>query len=347
MKIRRLLAPIAMLCLTMLPAPWAGAQDKVRVKLGTLAPKASIYHRVLQEMGEAFRAAEGPGSAFTVYTDGSQGSESDVVRRMRIGQLNAAMNTAVGLAEIDPSVGVLQKMPLLFRSWEEVEYVSHALRPDIERRFLDKGFVVVLWAEAGWVRFFCKEPATQPSDLIGRRMFAWAGDSEQVAVMKALGYRPVVIETADIIPGLQTGLIDTVPVTPAWALATQLDRVAPNMIDLPWAPIVGALVVTRKAWDAMTPAARDALRQSAPRAARALREHQARSDTEAIAAMQKRGLNVTRPNPEQEAAWQELARRTYPMIRGQTIPAATFDEALRLVAEYRAQRPGVRQVAKP
>lgn len=339
MQSRRLLLPIAVLCLSMLITPWAGAQDRVRVKLGTLAPKASIYHRVLQEMGEAFRASEGPGSGFTVYTDGSQGSEADVVRRMRIGQLNAAMITVVGLTEIDPSAGVLQKMPLLFRSWEEVEYVSHALRPDIERRFLEKGFVVVLWAEAGWVRFFCKEPATQPSDLKGRRMFAWSGDSEQVSMMKALGYRPVVLETADIIPGLQTGLVDVVPVTPTWALATQLDRLAPNMIDVRWAPIVGALVFTRKAWDSMTPAARDALRQSAPRAAQALHEHQVRSDSEAIAAMQKRGLQVLQPSPDQDATWQELARRAYPMIRGQTIPSATFDEALRLIAEYRARPP--------
>ena len=56
-------------------------------------------------------------------------------------------------------------------------------------------------------------------------------------------------------------------------------------------------------------------------------------------AMQKRGLHVLKPTPEQDAAWQELARRTYPMIRGQTIPSATFDEALRLVAEYRTARP--------
>jgi TRAP-type C4-dicarboxylate transport system substrate-binding protein len=339
MRSRPLLFPIVVLCLAMLVAPWAGAQEKVRVKLGTLAPRASVYHRVLQEMGESFRAAEGPGSAFTVYTDGSQGSEADVVRRMRIGQLNAAMITAIGLAEIDPSVSVLQKMPLLFRSSAELEHVSHALRPDIERRFLEKGFVVVLWAEAGWVRFFCKEPASQPADLRGRRMFAWAGDNEQVGLMKALGYRPVVLETADLIPGMQTGLIDTAPVTPAWALATQLDRIAPHMIDVRWAPMVGALVVTRKAWESMTPAARDALRQSAPRAALALHEHQVRSDNEAIVAMQKRGLQVVKPSPAQEVAWQEFAARTYPLIRGHTVPAASFDEALRLVAEYRARNP--------
>lgn len=316
--------------------PSALADEPVRIKLGTLGPKGSVYHRVLQEMGEAFRGAEGAGSSFTIYTDGSQGSEADVVRRMRIGQLNAAMMTVVGLSEIDMSASALQKMPLLFRSSEEVEYVGRTLRPEIERRFLDKGFVVVLWAEAGWVRFFCKEPAAQPDDLRTRRMFAWAGDNEQVEMMKTLGYRPVVLETADIIPGLQTGLIDTVPVTPMWALATQLDRMAPNMIDIKWVPIVGALVFTRKAWDSMTRASRDALRQSGVRAAKELHEYQVRSDAEAITAMEKRGLRVQHMTPELETAWDQLAQRAYSLIRGHTVPAATFDETLRLIAEYRA-----------
>ena len=335
---RRLMLQGAGLAIASSLAPiWAGAAEPVRVKLGTLAPKGSIYYRTLQEMGEAFRAAEGNGATFTIYGDGSQGSEADVVRRMRIGQLNAAMMTVVGLTEIDPSAGVLQKMPLFFRSWEEVEYVSRALRPEMERRFLEKGFVVALWTEAGWVRFFSKEPATHPAELRNRRMFAWSGDSEQVAIMKALGYRPVVLETADIIPGLQTGLLDTVPVTPTWALATQLDRSAPNMIDVRWAPIVGALVFTRKAWDAMTPAARDALTKAAPNAAKVLHEHQVRADAEAIVAMERRGLKVLRPSAEQEVAWKEVAKQAYPLIRGQTVPASVFDEAERLVVEFRAK----------
>ena len=88
----------------------------------------------------------------------------------------------------------------------------------------------------------------------------------------------------------------------------------------------------------MTPAGRDALRKSAPRAAQLLHEHQVRADAEAIVAMEKRGLRVLRPNPEQQAAWKQVAQRTYPMIRGQTVPSPVFDEAQRLLAQYRASR---------
>lgn len=307
----------------------------VRIKLGTLAPKGSIYHRTLQEMGEAWRQAEGPGATFVIYPDGAQGGEADMVRRMRVGQLNAAAISMVGLSNVERSAAALQVMPLVYRSWHEVEHVQTALRPALEKRLYDKGFVLLLWVEAGWVRFFTTAPGAHPDDFRQRKLFVWAGDNAEVEITKALGYRPVAIETADIFPGLQTGLIDTVPMTAMWALATQVDRLAPYMVDIKWAPILGAVVVTRKVWDEMSPAGRTALRTAAQKATLELRAYQARADDEAIEVMARRGLKVQRLTPELQAAWQALAHKAYPLVRGRTVPADTFDEVNRLLAEYR------------
>src|SRR5258706_12807436 len=125
----------------------AQAQEAAKIRLGTLAPRGTSWHRSLLEMGEKWRAAQGSGSAFIVYTDGSQGGEADMVRRMRVGQLNAALLSVVGLNDIDDSVTALQKMPLVFRSWQEVDYVREKLRPAMEQRFYDKGFVVLYWGD--------------------------------------------------------------------------------------------------------------------------------------------------------------------------------------------------------
>lgn len=320
-------------------APAARAESRVHIKFATIAPKGSVYHRVLQQIGAAIRQSEGDGASVTYYTDGSQGGEADVVRRMRIGQLNATLMSVVGLSEIEPSVSVLQKMPLLFRTTDEIDYVGKSLLPQVERNLLAKGFVAVLWSDAGWVRFFVKEPGAVPADLKARRMWAWSGDPEQVEIMKQLGYRPVVLETADVIPGLQTGLIDTVPLTPMYALATQADTAAPYMIDVKWAPVFGAIVFSRQAWEGMSEATHAAVRAAAAAAGKELREYAARADVEAVAAMEKRGLKVVHPTPEQERAWAAFAQQLYPLIRGRTLPAASFDEALKLVGEYRATRP--------
>src|SRR2546421_3476157 len=207
------------------------AQESAKIRLGTLAPRGTSWHRSLLEMGEKWRAVQGAGSAFIVYTDGSQGGEADMVRRMRVGQLNAALLSVVGLTEIDDSVAVLQKMPMVFRSWEELDYLREKLRPTLEKRFLDKGFVVLFWGDAGWVRFFSREPALRPADYRRMKVFAWAGDNPQVEIMKTLGYQPVVLEISDILPWLQTGMINMVPSTPFYALIGQFYNHAPYMLD--------------------------------------------------------------------------------------------------------------------
>jgi len=227
-------------------------------------------------------------------------------------------------------------MPLMFRNWEEVDYVREKMRPAMEKKFLDKGFVVLAWGDAGWVRFFSKDAATRPDDYRKMKFFAWAGESEQQEIMKSLGYTPVPLETSDILPSIQTGMITAVPATPYFALASQVYATAPHMLDINWAPIVGALVVTKKAWDEMSPAARDALQAAGAQAGLHMRTKARQEVDEAVEAMKKRGLQVHKPTPEQLAEWNTLAEKLYPRIRGKMVPADTFDEVMALLKAYRA-----------
>ena len=322
---------------SLLAVSWpAVAQAAVQLRLGTLVPKNSLYHQHLLELGEAWRQAQGGGARFTVFTDGSQGGEAEMARRMRIGQLQGALMSVVGLREIEPSVAALQNLPLLFRNWDEVDHVREKMRAGMEQRFADRGFVVVAWGDAGWVRFFSKEAAVRPDDYRKMKFFAWAGEAEQQDIMKSIGYTPVPLETSDILPAIQTGMIDVVPSTPYFALASQVYDTARHMLEINWAPIVGALVVTRKAWDAMSPAGQQALRSAGERAGLQMRQ-QARAEVDqAVEAMQKRGLTVHRPSAEQLREWNALAENLYPRIRGSMVPADTFDDVLAHLKAFRA-----------
>ena len=326
-----------LLCLG-LALPLASHAATGALRIASLVPKNSLYHQQLLELGEAWRTAQGGGAKFVVFTDGSQGGEAELARRMRIGQLQGALLSVVGLREIEPSISALQSLPLLFKSWDEVDYVREKMRPAMEKKFLDKGFVVLGWGDAGWVRFFSKTAAFRPDDFKGKKFFAWGSEPEQQAIMKSLGYTPVPLETADILPAIQTGMISVVPSTPYFALASQIYETAPHMLEINWAPIVGALVVTRKAWDEMTPAAQTALRAAGEKAGVAMRTQARKEVDEAVAAMKKRGLVVNRPTPEQLREWQELADKLYPRIRGTMVPAETFDEVFSHLKAYRASK---------
>ena len=308
------------------------------LRIGTLAPKNSLYHRQLLEIGEAWRQAQGGNAKYVVFPDGSQGGEAELARRMRIGQLQGALLSIVGLSEIEPSINALQSIPLLFKTWEEVDYVREKMRTSMEKKFLDKGFVVLAWGDAGWVRFFSKDALMRPDDFKKMKFFSFAGESEQQEIMKSLGFTPVPLETTDILPSIQTGMINVVPSTPYFALATQIYGKVPHMLEINWAPVVGALVVTQKAWDDMSPAGRQALRTAGEKAGVQIRNKARQEVEEAVEAMRKRGLVVNKPNPDQLREWQELADKLYPRIRGNLVPAETFDEVFQHVKAYRAGR---------
>jgi TRAP-type C4-dicarboxylate transport system substrate-binding protein len=311
------------------------AADK-QLRIGTLATKNSLYHRQLMELGEAWRTAQGGNAKYLVYPDGSQGGETDMVRRMRIGQLQGGLLSVVGLREIEPSIAALQNMPLMFKSWEEVDYVREKMRPAMEKKFLDKGFVVLAWGDAGWVRFFSKEPAVRPDDFKKMKFFAWGSEVEQQEIMKSLGYTPVPLETGDILPSIQTGMINAVPSTPYFALATQIYTTASNMLELNWAPIVGALIITKKAWDELTPEGQAAVREAGAKAGVQLRAKARQEVDDAVDAMKKRGLKVNKPNAEQMQEWNLLADNLYPRVRGKMVPADTFDEVVGHLKAFRA-----------
>lgn len=318
--------------------PAAQAQRAVQLRLGSLVPRNSLYHQSLMELGESWRAAQGGNARFTVFTDGSQGGEAEMVRRMRIGQLQGALISVVGLREIEPTVAAMQALPLAFRSWEELDHVREMMRSGLEARFAERGFVVLGWGDAGWVRFFSTRRAVLPADFKGMKFFAWGSEPEQQEIMKSLGYTPVPLETSDILPAVQTGMIEVVPSTPYFALAGQIFNTARHMLEINWAPIVGALVVTRAAWETMSAEAQRALRAGGDKAGLQMRTQARREVDEAVEAMKRRGLNVHRPNEEQMREWDRLAEQLYPRIRGSMVPAATFDEVFAHLRAYRNSR---------
>jgi len=326
-------AALVVLGMSLVSTTQAYAQQ---LRIGSLVPKNSLYHRQLLDVAESWRTAQGAGAKYLVYPDGSQGGEAEMARRMRIGQLQGALLSVVGLREIEPSIAALQSMPLLFRNWEELDYVREKMRPAMEKKFLDKGFVVLAWGDAGWVRFFSKEAALRPDDYKRMKFFAWGSEPDQQNIMKSLGYTPVPLETTDILPAIQTGMINVVPSTPYFALATQVYNTAPHMLDINWAPIVGALVVTRKAWDGMSPEVQTAVRTASDKAGTQIRSKARQEVEEAVDAMKKRGLTVNKPNPAQMKEWNDLAEKLYPRIRGTMVPTETFDEVMAHLKTYRA-----------
>ena len=313
----------------------AGAEPAVVIKMGTLAPEGSSWHQILKTMGESWAQSPGGGVALRIYPGGVLGDEPDLVRKMRVGQIQAAALTAVGLADIDPGVAALQ-IPMMFDSYAELDKVRERLRPALEKRMQERGFVVLNWGDAGWVMFFAKAPFVRPDDLKKMKLFVWAGDNHAVDLWTAAGFSPVPLASTDILPGLQTGLINAFDTTPLLAASSQWFGLAPHMLDLKWAALVGATVITKKAWESAPAASHDAMLKAAIEAGDRLKAEIRTANDKAIEAMKKRGLIVQSLKPEDLAAWRKAAEGVYPKIRGTIVPADMFDEVRRLRDEIRS-----------
>jgi TRAP-type C4-dicarboxylate transport system substrate-binding protein len=309
---------------------------QTRIRLATLIPSGTSYHHSLQEMGEKWKKTTNGAVSLTIYSDGTMGSEDEIVRRMRIGQLQAAVLTASGLSDIDPSVGALQKMPLVYRSLDEAAYVRNKMAPELDRRFAEKGFVVLFWTDGGWVRLLSKEPGMLPDDFKKMKIFVTAGDVTQSELYKSAGFKPVLLEWSDVLTSLQTGMLDALPTIPLHAVSNQFYLSTHHMLEVNWIPLVGALIMTKKSWDALPPAQRDDMLKAAADCGQEFQTNNRRENQEAVESMQKRGLQVHPVTPEAEAAWRKFSESLYPQIRGHIVPADTFDNVLQILHDYRA-----------
>ena len=229
----------------------------------------------------------------------------------------------------------------MFRSLEEVDYVTEKVTPMLEQRLNQKGFVVLFWTDTGFVRFFSKRPLMTPDDLRKSKIFVSAGHTAELGIYRAMGYNPVSLEVSDIVPGLTSGMIDTVSTPPTIALAAQVDKVASNMLDMDWAPLIGAAIVTKKVWDKFSPEEQAALLKSAREAGKQIKADGRRESSESVEAMKKRGLTVNSLTPEANAAWDKLVQEAYPKIRGTAVPADVFDEIVKYLKEFREAQQGV------
>jgi TRAP-type C4-dicarboxylate transport system substrate-binding protein len=311
------------------------AQTPILVKMATLVPTGSTWELILKETAVKWSKLSGGRVKVNLYAGGVKGDDPEVVRQMRLGTVDAAVLTAVGVAAIDKSVYALG-VPMMYDSYEELYYVLDKLRPRLESSLDAKGFVVLNWADGGWVHFFSKSPAATPDDLRKEKLFQWADDSDSIEIWKSAGFpnvRP--LPSTELASSIQSGLVSAFGAPPQVAVITQYYNHAKNMTDLKWNLLLGATVIRKAVWEKIPADVRPALVEAAQEAGRRLREDIRNSADKDVAEMKKRGLNVVAVPPAARAQWLKMAEGTYPSVRGKIVPADVFDEAMKYRDEYR------------
>ncbi len=304
-------------------ATWARAEP-VTIKLGTLAPQGSSWHDLLRELGQKWEEASGGQVKLRIYPGGTQGGEGDMVRKMAVGQLQAAAISNIGMHDIAAEPQGLS-VPMMFKDETQMQCAFKKLRPRLDQVLQQRGYVPVMWSTIGAVNLFCDKPHRSPADMGDAKIWAWDGDPKSVEAYRLAGLKPVVLASADIVSSLQTGMIDCVPNVALYMLTTRLFERAPNMIDATWGYTVGATLVRKDTWEKIPAELRPKLIAIAQELGDRIDAEVRRLNQDAVTAMQKQGLKLVQSDAP---AWRAAMQKTTPVVRGGVVPADFFDQVV-------------------
>jgi TRAP-type transport system periplasmic protein len=322
------------LCLGVLFAALPAKAGPVLIKLGTVAPKDSRYVELLEEMGAKWTEASGGLVKLRIYAGGVAGNEGDMVRKIGVGQLQGAALTTVGMHDITSEPQTFQ-VPFLIHGQQELQYVLKKMRPRLDATLAKKGFVAVNWADVGDVKFFSTFSLKSTSAVAQSKVWLWEGDPAAAEGWRAAGFQPIVLAATDILPSLQTGMINTVTMPPVYAFASRVFEKANHMLELDWATLTGATVVKKDTWDKIPADIQPKLLAIADAYAEKLTSTIKQLNDDAVTQMKGQGLIID--TPDSVAAWEAQAKKAWVVARGKAVPADVFDEIQRLVKEYRSQ----------
>jgi TRAP-type transport system periplasmic protein len=335
--LRPFLAVTLALALGLAAVPASVAQNQGAViKLATLVPDGSVWDLGLKQMGAEWSQATQGRVSLRIYPGGVAGDESDAVRKMRIGQIQAASLTVGGLSEIDPAFKAFA-IPMFFASYPELRAVLDKMTPLLKQRLEAKGFVMLNWGHGGWVYVFAKQPVSSVADLKRTKLWVGTGDDKMASLWKAKGYQPVSVSATDILTGIQSGMLDAIYITPVAAVALQWFRQTPHMCAQGLAPLVGATVISKAAWNKIPPADQAKLLAACKKLEARLERDVPRQDTLSVTVMQARGLKVSPVSAAQATEWRAEAEEFARDMRGAVVPEDVMDLARRERDAFRAR----------
>jgi len=305
------------------------------IKFATLAPAGSTWMKVMKEFSADVSAKTGGAVQFKIYPGGVQGDEKDVLRKIRLGQLQAGGFTGVGIGEIAPELRIMDA-PLLFKSSDEADYIYKTFDKQFRSALEKKGYVLLGWAEVGFVYFYTNKPVTKPEDLAGVKMWLWEGDPTAEAAFKTIKITAVPLSITDVMTSLQTGLVSGVYGSPLSVVAMQWFTRTKYMFSIPLANAMGAVLVSKTAYDRLTPQQKKVLTDSGEQYFTRLTKQSRQDNTDSITALKKEHITVTDPANQAVREYFENAGRTARQsLTGKLYSKELLSQVEKALADYR------------
>jgi TRAP-type C4-dicarboxylate transport system substrate-binding protein len=315
MKVTRI---VGLCAVAALAATRPARADGTELRIASLAPSGSPWMSVLDKAADETKQKTAGRVTLKYFEGGQQGDERDFVRKIKLGQLDGAAVTAVGLAMIDESIRVLE-LPMMFESVEEIDYVADKLWPYFQKKFEKKGFKLNDRGDVGWVYFLSKAKVEKIADLQGQKLWLWGDDQLVGAVFKKLGLNGVPLGVPEVDAALTSGKIDGCYASPLAAVALQWYSKVKFMTSMPMSFAIGATVISVDAYKKLSPEDAKMLEDVSRANSKKLRKTIRKANEDAKGTMSRKGITVVQTpvamvdsfTKQATEIWTELAGKIY------------------------------------
>jgi TRAP-type C4-dicarboxylate transport system substrate-binding protein len=331
--------PLVIIVIFLLFGPHAAYSQKkpgrqITVKLASMVPANTPWGTALNRMASEWAAATNGEVKLQIYPNGTQGTEADVLQKLNMNVVQAAVFTSFGLNKIAPEIMALS-CPFLIRSNEELEMVFGNMKPELEAKINSQEYYSMALVRGGWVKIFSKSPIFVPADLKRQKVGSDPQEPAMTQVFKSMGYQVIPVEANRTIIALNGGTIDSIYVSPIAAAGFQYFGVAKNMTSLNIAPFLGGIVMNKHTWEMIPEQHRAEIQRITRRIGMEIEISMAQLEQDAITTMIRHGLILHELNPQQYQEWYNDLERAVPSLVGTVFDRNTYNKIDALVKDYR------------
>ena len=307
------------------------------IKVALVTPDGSTWTNTIRKMAKEVKKKTNGDVKFRIYAGGIKGDELDVLRQMRANRIHASGFSGVGLGIILPQIRILEA-PLLFKNYAEIDHVKARLFDQFAEAFEKKGYVLLGFAEAGFVYFYSKKSLEGPEALKSLKMWAWKGDPVAETFLKTFGIRTYPLHLADVNTGLETGMIDSFYSPPLAAVAFQWTTRVEHILNYPMVNSTGALLINKRMFYRLSETNRTLLKEIAVKYSARLVDLTRKENKDAMAVLTESGIKIDTPTDDQISIFHENAKKTYEKNIPALYSRELFDQVNGILKEFRAGR---------
>jgi TRAP-type transport system periplasmic protein len=330
------LLSFAFLAATFVAAARPARAENMELRLATLAPSGSPWMEVLDKASGEIKDKTSGRVTIKYFAGGQQGDEKDFVRKIKLGQLDGAAVTSIGLAMIDESIRVLE-LPMMFETAEEMDYVADKMWPHFTEKFEKKGFKLNDRGEVGWVYFLSKNKVESLADLKGQKLWMWGDDQLVGAMFKKLALNGVPLGVPEVDAGLTSGKINACYGSPIAAVALQWYSKVKFMTSMPMSFAIGATVVSLDAMKKLSKEDAKAVEDIGKASAKKLRKVIRKANDDAKSTMTRKGITVVQTPVAMVDEFTKQSQDVWKELTGKIYSKDELDMVLKYRDEYRAK----------